>query len=68
MKRKQITAILLGAGNRGAEAYASYALQNPVELKFVAVAEPRKERREIILQYSCRIRNKNTGICCITIC
>lgn len=46
MKRKQITAILLGAGNRGAEAYASYALQNPVELKFVAVAEPRKERRE----------------------
>lgn len=43
---KQITAILLGAGQRGAEAYASYALDYPNELKFVGVAEPRKDRRE----------------------
>ena len=42
---KQITAILLGAGNRGAEAHAAYALQFPAELKIVAVAEPREDRR-----------------------
>ena len=46
MKRKQVTAILLGAGHRGADAYASYALQYPNELRFVGVAEPRKDRRE----------------------
>lgn len=46
MGSKQVTAILLGAGNRGAEAYASYALQYPAELSFVGIAEPRKERRE----------------------
>ena len=46
MGKKQVTAILLGAGNRGAEAYASYALKYPAELSFVGVAEPRKERRE----------------------
>lgn len=43
---KQVTAILLGAGQRGADAYASYALDHPNELKFVAVAEPRQDRRE----------------------
>ncbi|MGN0329925.1 MAG: Gfo/Idh/MocA family protein [Kineothrix sp.] len=43
---KQVTAILLGAGQRGAEAYASYALDYPNELKFVGVAEPREDRRE----------------------
>ena len=40
-----ITAALIGAGNRGAEAYAPYALQYPDELRFVAVAEPKLERR-----------------------
>lgn len=43
---RQVTAILIGAGNRGAEAYAGYALQYPNELKIVGVAEPRKARRE----------------------
>lgn len=43
---KQVTAILLGAGQRGAQAYASYALAHPDELKFVGVAEPREDRRE----------------------
>ena len=43
---KQVTAILIGAGNRGAEAYASYAIQYPNALKFVGVADPREERRE----------------------
>lgn len=45
MGNRQVTAILLGAGNRGAQAYASYALQYPEELKFVGIAEPREERR-----------------------
>lgn len=41
-----ITAILIGAGQRGSEAYAPYALRHPEELRFVAVAEPIAERRE----------------------
>jgi predicted dehydrogenase len=43
---KGITAVLLGAGQRGAGAYATYALEHPEELRFVAVAEPDKARRE----------------------
>lgn len=43
---KQITALLLGAGQRGAEVYARYALRFPNELKITGVAEPRKDRRE----------------------
>ncbi len=43
---KQVTAILIGAGQRGADAYATYALRYPNELKFVAVAEPREDRRQ----------------------
>ncbi|NOU63932.1 gfo/Idh/MocA family oxidoreductase [Paenibacillus sp. LMG 31461] len=34
-----ITAVLIGAGQRGADAYASYALDYPDEVKFVAIAE-----------------------------
>jgi predicted dehydrogenase len=40
-----IKAILIGAGQRGMDAYAPYALQHPAEIKFVAVAEPDPERR-----------------------
>lgn len=40
-----ITAILVGAGARGARDYAPYALDYPHELKFSAVAEPDEERR-----------------------
>ncbi len=43
---EQVTAILIGAGQRGMHAYAPYALQNPEELRFVAVAEPDPARRE----------------------
>ncbi|WP_404455559.1 Gfo/Idh/MocA family oxidoreductase [Virgibacillus necropolis] len=39
------TAIVIGAGDRGARAYAPYALEYPNELKIVAVAEPNDERR-----------------------
>lgn len=42
---KKITAVLLGAGNRGV-GYGKYALDNPYEIEFVAVAEPIEERRE----------------------
>ncbi len=40
-----ITAVVLGAGSRGVN-YSDYALKWPEELKIVAVAEPRKDRRE----------------------
>lgn len=43
---KPIHAILIGAGNRGADCYSPYALAHPDELKFVAVAEPIEERRK----------------------
>ncbi|GGJ93999.1 oxidoreductase [Lentibacillus kapialis] len=42
------TAILIGAGDRGARAYAPYALEHPNELKIKAVAEPNDERRDKI--------------------
>lgn len=44
------TAVIIGAGDRGARAYAPYALDYPNELKIVAVAEPNKERRERVCQ------------------
>lgn len=43
---KPLSAILIGAGQRGAEAYAPYALRHPEQLRFVAVAEPIAGRRE----------------------
>lgn len=42
---KQVTAVLIGAGQRGAQSYAPYALAYPQELRFVAVAEPDESRR-----------------------
>ena len=44
---KTITAVLIGAGLRGMDVYAAYALQNPGEIKFVAVAEPNETRRSM---------------------
>ncbi len=41
-----IKAICIGAGSRGIDAYGYYALKNPKRLKFIGVAEPRKEWRE----------------------
>lgn len=40
-----LTAILIGAGNRGQDAYGPYALLHPDQLRFVAVAEPAEDRR-----------------------
>jgi predicted dehydrogenase len=46
--KKPINAIIIGAGDRGADVYGNYALRFPEELKIVAVAEPVKERLEIM--------------------
>jgi predicted dehydrogenase len=43
---RPLTAILIGAGQRGADSYAPYALRHPDQLRFVAVAEPIAERRQ----------------------
>ena len=40
-----IEMIVIGAGQRGADAYAPYALDNPEEVKIVGVADPREDRR-----------------------
>ncbi|UVI28336.1 Gfo/Idh/MocA family protein [Paenibacillus spongiae] len=42
----QLTAVLIGAGARGAGSYAPYALDFPHELKLIAVAETDPVRRE----------------------
>jgi predicted dehydrogenase len=56
--KKPISAILIGAGNRGAQAYAPYALRHPEELRFTAVAEPDSDRRSrFAAQY--QIPNEN---------
>jgi predicted dehydrogenase len=44
---KPIDAILIGAGQRGGDAYGAYALKHPEQIRFVAVAEPNSLRREI---------------------
>ena len=43
-----ITAALIGAGSRGMYAYASYALEHPTEITFVAVAELIMQKTEIL--------------------
>jgi predicted dehydrogenase len=54
-----IKAALIGAGQRGKDTYASYALAHPNEIKFVAVADPNKERREEFVKLHC-IEENNT--------
>lgn len=44
---KQLKLGLIGAGERGANCYAPYALKYPAEVKFVCVAEPLKARRDV---------------------
>ncbi|GAB4467791.1 MAG: hypothetical protein Kow00124_01170 [Anaerolineae bacterium] len=41
-----ITAVLVGAGNRGTDAYGKWAIAHPDQLQIVAVAEPNDLRRE----------------------
>ncbi|QJD86432.1 Gfo/Idh/MocA family protein [Cohnella herbarum] len=47
---KPITAILIGAGGRGAIAYAPYAERYPHQIRFVAVAEPDDNKRNRFAQ------------------
>lgn len=42
----KVRVALLGAGNRGKDAYGPYALRFPEDIEFVAVAEPMQDRRE----------------------
>ncbi len=42
---RPLTAIVMGAGNRGTAAYGKYALQNPDHLDVIGVAEPLPMRR-----------------------
>lgn len=56
---KTITAVLIGAGGRGADAYASYALAHPNEFKVTAVCEPDPKRREKL-----RLSHKLDGNAC----
>lgn len=44
-----ITAVIIGAGDRGGRAYAPYAQEFPNEMRIVGVAEPIKERRERVV-------------------
>ncbi|OAA43375.1 streptomycin biosynthesis protein StrI [Beauveria brongniartii RCEF 3172] len=46
---KPVTIAVVGAGSRGTT-YAAYALENPELAKVVAVAEPSRHRRDVILQ------------------
>ena len=45
MSKQPIQAVLIGAGQRGMNAYGPYALQHPDQIQFVAVAEPDPQRR-----------------------
>lgn len=42
---KPIDAILIGAGQRGANDYGPYALHRPDQINFIAVADPVPEHR-----------------------
>ena len=41
-----IEAVLVGAGNRGYEAYGPYALEHPEQIRFIGVVDPREVRRK----------------------
>lgn len=43
---RKITAIIIGAGQRGRDAYGMYSLHHPEEFQVVGVAEPDEERRK----------------------
>ena len=47
MRQDPVTAIVVGAGNRGA-LYASYAQQRPDRLRIVGVVDPHEQRRQAV--------------------
>ncbi len=44
---KPITAVLVGAGTRGRDAYGAYALLYPSRIKFIAICDSNEEKRKI---------------------
>lgn len=50
MSMKPLEAVLVGAGQRGREAFGGFALRHPHLLKFIAVAEPDEGRRRAFAQ------------------
>jgi predicted dehydrogenase len=42
-----VTVAVLGAGNRGREAYGRYILEHPGDIRAVAIAEPVQDKREL---------------------
>ena len=50
MIMNKLSAVLIGAGDRGARAYAPFALANPHELDIVAVADPNPDRRHKVMK------------------
>ena len=42
---KPVTAVIIGAGDRGRNVYGKYALEHPEEMRVTAVAEPDPQRR-----------------------
>ena len=56
--QKPVSAILVGAGTRGRDAYGAYAINNPQRLKFIAVAE-KDEAKRIIFQKLHNIPDEN---------
>lgn len=53
-----VKAVLIGAGQRGAQVYSEYAIDHPDEFQVVAVAEPDEERRNVFAQRH-HISNEN---------
>ncbi|MHA2156163.1 MAG: Gfo/Idh/MocA family protein [Candidatus Hodarchaeales archaeon] len=50
---KTVTAVIIGAGNRGKDVYGQYAQIYPDEIKIIAVAEPNEiRRREFASQHN----------------
>ncbi len=45
MKKHPVEAVLIGAGQRGAEVYGEYAIRHPEDVRIIAVAEPDVVRR-----------------------
>jgi predicted dehydrogenase len=45
-----VEAVVIGAGLRGRDTYGAYALDNPEELRVIAVAEPNLELREVFAE------------------
>ncbi|MBK5113567.1 MAG: Gfo/Idh/MocA family oxidoreductase [Candidatus Heimdallarchaeota archaeon] len=46
-ENKPVTAVLVGAGTRGRDAYGAYALKYPSRLKFIAICDSDDEKRKI---------------------